>query len=290
MQELTGSYPAFSPAVRLERVVVDDGVGLAVAVAGDPAAPGLLLVPGFGGAKEDFADHVDALAVDHRVATFDHRGHGDSDHPADPAAYHLDRLGDDVRAVAAALGLHDLRLAGHSMGGMAVRRAVLADPGLAVALVFMDTSPGAPPGIDADLVHLGAEIARTHGMEALKQAQDELDILGSDAHRRVLADRPGFADYSADKWSRLSNVMWSTLAVELTTQPDQLEQLAAIEVPMLVLVGEEDVAFVGPSRAIAAAVPGARLVVIPDAGHSPQFENPAAWRIALTDFLTTLDP
>src|SRR6476646_6425225 len=121
------------------RVATDDGVGLATLVAGPVEAPGLLLVHGIGGAKEDFADHGDAFARDHRVVTFDHRGHGESDAPDDPSAYSLDRLAADTLAVVAATGLHDLRLVGHSMGGMVTRRAVLARPDLAAALVFMDT-------------------------------------------------------------------------------------------------------------------------------------------------------
>jgi 3-oxoadipate enol-lactonase len=82
------------------RVTVDDGVGLEVHAVGPDDAPGLLLVHGFGGAKEDFADHVGALAAHHRVVVFDHRGHGASDAPDDPAAYSLDRLAADTVAVA----------------------------------------------------------------------------------------------------------------------------------------------------------------------------------------------
>src|SRR3954470_6104974 len=140
------------------RVTVDDGVGLATVVAGSPEAPGLLLVHGFGGAKEDFADHLDALARDHRVVTFDHRGHGESDAPDDAAAYSLDRLAADTLAVADATGLHDLRLLGHSMGGMVTRRVALTRPERLAALVLMDTSAGPPPGLDPELVAFGAEI------------------------------------------------------------------------------------------------------------------------------------
>ena len=271
--------------MEVERVVVDDGVGLAVASVGDPAAPGLLLVPGFGGAKEDFADHVDALAATHRVVTFDHRGHGDSDQPADPTAYSLDRLAADTRFVAAALGLRDLRLLGHSMGGMVVRRVVLHGTGGLDAVVFMDTSAGVPPGIDVALVELGVEVVRTSGMATLRQIQDELDLMGSDAHRRVLDERDGFRDYMADRWRGLSPVMWSTLALEIASQPDQLEALRALDVPTLVIVGAQDAQFLAPCRAIAAAVPAARYAEIADAGHSPQFEQPDAWRAVLVDFL-----
>src|SRR4051795_6676174 len=110
------------------RVTTDDGVGLATVAVGDPAAPGLLLLHGIGGAKEDFADHLDALSASHRVVTFDHRGHGGSDKPDVEHAYSLDRLGLDIACVADACELHDLRILGHSMGGMAMRRFLVAQP------------------------------------------------------------------------------------------------------------------------------------------------------------------
>jgi 2-succinyl-6-hydroxy-2,4-cyclohexadiene-1-carboxylate synthase len=271
------------------RVTVDDGVGLAVETTGRDDAPGLLLVHGFGGAKEDFADHVPELARDHRVVVFDHRGHGASDAPADPAAYSIDRMAADTRFVADALGLRSLRLLGHSLGGMVTRRAALADPARYAALVFMDTSPGVPPGLDPELVAYGAEVALTHGMVELKRLADGLDVLGSAAYRRVLATRPGFADYVARKWASLSPVMWATLAREISLQPDETSRLAGLCVPSLVLVGEQDHTFLGPSRELAGALGGkTRLVVLPDAGHSPQFENPGAWHAAVRAFLDEL--
>jgi len=97
------------------RLTTDDGVGLATVAAGDPDAPGLLLLHGIGGAKEDFAHHLDALAAEHRVVTFDHRGHGESDKPDDPAAYSLDRMAVDTACVAAAYELRDLRIYGNAL-------------------------------------------------------------------------------------------------------------------------------------------------------------------------------
>jgi pimeloyl-ACP methyl ester carboxylesterase len=190
--------------------------------------------------------------------------------------------------VADAVGLRDLRLLGHSMGGMVARRVVLAHPDLVAALVFMDTSPGPPPGFDPELVAYGIEVVQTQGMAELKRVQDGLDILGSPAYERVLRERPGHREFAERKWQALSAVMWAKLAAEIVTQPDQLEELAAVRQPTLVIVGDEDQTFIAPSRAIAATVPGARLAVIPDAGHSPQFENPAAWYAALSAFLDSL--
>jgi pimeloyl-ACP methyl ester carboxylesterase len=67
-------------------------------------------------------------------------------------------------------------------------------------------------------------------------------------------------------------------------QPDQLDALAQVTCPTLVLVGEQDTPFLGVSKAMAETIPDATLIVVPDAGHSPQFENPPVWFDAVEGF------
>ena len=134
------------------RIVTDDGVGLEVVVQG--TGPALMLVHGFGGAKEDFSDQIDDLARDYQVIAPDLRGHGESDGPEIEAQYSLDRFAADLGVVADHLELASLGLLGHSMGGMIVRRFVLAAPQRVTALVLMDTSPGPVPGMDGDMIDL----------------------------------------------------------------------------------------------------------------------------------------
>jgi len=269
------------------RVVVDDGVGLEVVEQG--SGPTLLLVHGFGGAKEDFADQVAALAARYHVVTFDHRGHGESDGPSDASAYSLDRLAADTVAVADAVGAEQFRLLGHSMGGMIARRLVLAHPQRVEALVLMDTSPGPVPGIDGELLEMGAVIALNEGMPELKRIMDEFQPLGTPAYEKLMAERPGYREFNDRKWETLSPMMWATMGREIRDQPDQLAALAAVACPTLVIVGVQDEPFVDVSRAMADTIAGAELVVIPDAGHSPQFENPDAWLTALERFLARVD-
>ena len=96
-------------------------------------------------------------------------------------------------------------------------------------------------------------------------------------------------EFEARKWNDMSEIMWGTLAHELAHQGDDLPALAAtLRAPLLVLVGEQDEHFVIASHLTADAIPHAQLAVIPDAGHSPQTENAAAWIAALTGFLTSL--
>jgi pimeloyl-ACP methyl ester carboxylesterase len=117
---------------------------------------------------------------------------------------------------------------------------------------------------------------------------DWAGALNTPAYKRVLADRPGYTEFEARKWADLSEIMWGTIARELAYQPDDLAALAALAVPLLVLVGEQDEPFVLSARLIEAAIAHADVAIVPNAGHSPQFENPEAWIAALTGFLSAL--
>ncbi len=269
------------------RITTDDGVGLEVEVVG--SGPGLMMVHGHGGAKEDFADHVPTLARDHTVVIFDHRGHGASDKPDSRDAYSLDRLASDILQVADAVGLDTFRLLGHSMGGMAARKVVLRAPERVEAFIMMDTCPGPIPGFPVDLMEAGAEVALTRGKEGLAELFALAPHLETEAHQRAIEERAGYVEFMAKKFDDYSAVMWGAMAIDLAHQTDDLPALAAeLQVPLLILVGEQDKPFVIASRTTHDAVPASQLVVIPDAGHSPQFENPDAWIAALGAFLASL--
>src|SRR5439155_4157805 len=268
------------------RITTDDGVGLAVERAGD--GPGLLLVHGFGGAKEDFADHVPALARDHTVVVFDHRGHGASDKPADADAYSLARLATDVVEVADAVGLETFRLLGHSMGGMVARKVALGERDRIDALIMMDTSPGPVPGFDPSLMEAAAHVALDQGKAALKELLEMAPVLETPSYQRMLREWPDYQAFQERKFADLSAVMWGAMALALAHQGDDLPAMATLACPLLVLVGVEDEPFLIASKAMVSAIPAAQLVVIRDAGHSPQFENPTAWFEALSMFLSSL--
>ncbi len=268
------------------RIVTDDGVELEVTVRGE--GPALLLVHGFGGAKEDFFDQIDDLARDHQVLVPDLRGHGESDGPEDEARYSFDRFAADLVNILDHLGLESVRLLGHSMGGMVARRFVLANPHRVDALILMDTSPGPVPGMDGELIGLGVQIANEQGMDELKRVMDAFAPLGTAAYERTLQERPGYREFGDAKWETLSRSMYTKMLIEIRDQPDELAALAAVRCPTLVIVGIEDTPFLGVSEQVVETIPDAVLVVIPDAGHSPQFENGAVWLDTLRGFLAAL--
>jgi pimeloyl-ACP methyl ester carboxylesterase len=266
------------------RIETDDGVGLAVERLG--SGPPFLLLHGFTGAKEDFADHAARFAERFTVVTFDHRGHGASDRPDRVDAYSLERLAADALAVADALELDRFALLGHSMGGMVARRVVLTHPERVRSLVLLDTSPGRPPNIDRDEARFAAEVGLTEGMTVLRALLDDADTLGSEADKRVRRERPGYVEYAARKWANVVAEAYAGLVHSMFDQPDQLEEMRSIGCPTLVAAGEQDAQFVAAGRAMAEVIPDAQLAVVPDAGHAPQFENPDAYFATVDAFLS----
>jgi pimeloyl-ACP methyl ester carboxylesterase len=271
-----------------QRRVDAGGLSFAISEAGSGDRH-LLLVHGFTGAKEDFGEVLDRLADAgwHAVAP-DLRGHGSSDQPADEGAYDLERFADDVWALAEALGWDHFVLLGLSLGGMIAQIAALRDPGRLDGLVLMDTTHGPLEGIDAGDLELGVSIVREHGMAALEELQSTReDPLASPASLRLRAERPGWAEYERRKFLSSSAAMWVAVVSQMVSQVDRLDRLTTLppSLPVLVIVGEQDKAFLGPSERMAKAVPGARLAVVADAGHAPHFENTDAWWDALTAFL-----
>jgi pimeloyl-ACP methyl ester carboxylesterase len=270
------------------RTITVSGLDLALAEAGSGGRP-LLMVHGFCGAKEDFTEWLDKLSAEgwHAVA-YDQRGHGQSAHPVGEASFSLPLMADDALAVADALGWERFVLHGHSMGGMVAQLVALAAPERMAGLILMDTGHGRLTGFDPTLIELARQIVRDGGMAALVEAQRAAGPgpLDAPSHLRLCEERPGYRDFCDDKTRVASPEMWQAMIGEMLSQPDRRGALAGLTMPVLVVVGEQDQGFLGPSRAMAATMPDARLAVIPGGGHSPQFEAPGPWWDAVSAFLS----
>ena len=286
-------YPArMSTGELTVRRIAAGAVELAVLEAGAGGAP-LLLLHGFTGAKEDFAEALPGLAAGgwHAVAP-DLRGHGDSDAPPEESDYTLDSFAADVVALADALGWARFTLLGHSMGGMIAQVVAVGHPDRLHALVLMNTTHGPIGGVSLDVAELAADVARTQGLEVLHQLIESLGggPLASGPDERLKAERPGYAEYGKRKLLASSPAMYASMAPGMAEQADRLDALSSVDVPTLVIVGEHDKAMLRPSRRLAEAMPSARLAVVPDAAHSPQFESTDAWTTVLHQFLSDVQP
>lgn len=269
--------------------VVDLGeVALTIDEAGAGGRP-LLLVHGFTGSRRDFDMALGPLAaLGWHVVAPELRGHGSSSQPEGEAAYSFEEFATDVLTLADALGFDRFTLLGHSMGGMVAQVLALRAPERLEGLVLMDTAPGAVPGLDLELVESAGQLALAEGMDAVADLMADAPLLDSEPYRRAVEADPSYGERGDRQRRAAAPAMFAAMGRSLATAADRTEQLASLRVPTLVLVGDADEPFLEGSRRMAEAIPGARLAVLPHAGHSPQFEAHAAWWEALSGFLASL--
>ena len=258
--------------------------------AGQGGGRPLVLVHGFTGSRKDFAPCLSDLADLGRTLAPALRGHADAHHAGDRAAYTLDALAEDLVGWLDALEIERCDLLGHSMGGFVVQRLALAQPGRVASLVLMDTAGRGMGWMDAGLFDVGGKIAVERGMDAL---HDILRARAASDPSRTEADRRLEEEWGSERfwaWRRERFVgmdphALAPLGRAIVEHPDWLERLAAVRCPTLVMVGEHDTPFLEASRELADAIPGARHVVITDAGHQPQLESPRPWTRVLRQHL-----
>jgi len=279
-----------SVATHTRKVHLGD-VGLCISEAGDGGRP-VLLVHGFTADKGEVDEVLEPLAAAgwHAVAP-DLRGHGASDHPTDEAAYSFEIYAADILALADHLGWDRFALVGHSMGGAIAQLVALDHPDRLTGLVLAGTFHGPVKGVTTELVELGSWVVHSSGMAGLAEALASRRADNPEsaaAFERMQEARPDHAEQSARRLESTSPTMWLAMAPQFVAQADRLDRLRSIRVPTAVIVGELDGTMLDDCRAMAAAIPGASLIEIPDAGHVPQMENPEAWWAALSGFLASV--
>jgi 3-oxoadipate enol-lactonase len=256
-----------------------DGEEIAYDVRG--RGPAVLLLHAFPLDSSMWDAQVEALAATHRVVRFDARGFGAT--PADDAPpLAMERIADDGAALLDQLWVGKAVVHGCSMGGYAALAFARRHPRLLAGLVLQDTRAAADtPEARAGRATLAAKVlaeGSTAAAEALlprlvgETSHRERPELVAAVRERILASPP----------RSVANALHG-----LAGRADSRALLPMLAVPTLVLVGAEDV-LTPPdeARAMAAAIPGARLEVVPRAGHLANLENPDAVNAALRAFLS----
>jgi pimeloyl-ACP methyl ester carboxylesterase len=234
-----------------------DGASIHYEATGE--GPLVLLTHGFSSSADAFTRNIPAIvAAGFRVVTWDLRGHGATDAGDDPSAYTVPlALGDmaallDVEEAPAAI------LGGHSLGGYLSLSFRIAHPERVDALVLIDTGPGyrddtARAGWNRFVDRGARELAAVHGDAA--------------AARMMLTAEGILKQHDASV----------------------MESLPSIDVPTLVIVGENDEPFRGGSAYMAAKITDAQLIVIDGAGHSPNVTHREQFDAAVGKFLAGLE-
>ncbi|MCU0626085.1 MAG: alpha/beta hydrolase [Gemmatimonadaceae bacterium] len=274
-------------AVPTARLVAtsSDGTRLAVQTWGRDDAPAILLVHAWANSHLGWAPQlVGRLAREFRLVTFDWRGHGQSDHPLEPAAYAESRQwGDDVAAVIAAAGLVRPTLVGWSVGGIVVLDYLRAHGAGNVAAVHF-VAAGNTLGTERAAGHFGAAAAE-HAASAF--APDlRAQLLGVLRLQQALVHRDlPIEDFGELVMQAVASSPVARAAV-LSRIVDHEETLRGLTVPILLAHGTADgiITRIASDQAREYA-PHAALSLYDGAGHAPHLEDPDRFDDELAAFV-----
>jgi len=259
-------------------VTTPDGADLAVwDVPGKgPDAP-VVVLPHCWGCSHEVWLPVARRLVEHgyRVVLYDQRGHGKSSRGA--AALDLPTLADDLAAVLEATDVGHAVLAGHSMGGMTIMALATYRPEVlqarARAAVLVATAATSPTRPNARAAQMGRLVISSPALSrAMRLPNGHVFV------RNVFGNEPVRAHMNLTRqlFAGCEGGVRGDFLVSMSAM-NLLEGIATIAVPTTVVVGSRDrLTLPAKAEELVAAIPGSRLVTLPDRGHMLPLEDPDA--------------
>jgi pimeloyl-ACP methyl ester carboxylesterase len=214
-----------------------------------------------------------ALGDRYRVISWDMRGHGQTDSPDDPAQYSAALTVADMRALLQHCGVERAVVGGLSLGGYMSLAFYRAHPEMVRALVICDSGPG----------YRNAEARAAWNTRAHERAA-ELESRGLEA----LAGRSREMREAMGHHRSAQGLAHAARGMLAQQDSAVIDSLPSVRVPTLVIVGDRDQPFLAPCEYMTKKIPGARLEVIPEAGHSSNLDQPGIVNRVLASFLQSL--
>jgi 3-oxoadipate enol-lactonase len=244
---------------------------------GKEGAPWLVLSHSLACSVRMWDPQIAALKDGYRILAYDTRGHGSSEAPKGP--YTLEMLADDLKALLDALGVKDPHYCGLSMGGMIGQTFALKYPGVFRTLMLADTTSRYPAEA-WPLWQQRIAVAEEKGMQPLVQAT--LERWFTEDFRKSHPE-PVAAIAKLVASTPVAGYAGCCHAIPKINVTDRLKEIKA---PILVICGDKDP---GTPPAMAEEIhrnaPGSKLVMIPNAAHLSNLENPAAFTKAMQEFM-----
>jgi pimeloyl-ACP methyl ester carboxylesterase len=260
-----------------EQLKDGDAAGLWVESRG--SGPDVLLIAGLGDPVEAWEPQLEGLADRYRVTAFDNRGSGRTPLPEEPLT--PASMADDAAAVLGGLGIPSAHVVGFSMGGCIAQELALRHPDVVRSLVLI-SSYARPDALVRSIFDFWRWLPDgAPGDRAFYKAFFTW-VYTPRAHESGLVDE--VLD-EAMAFEHRQSVEGFRAQVDVCVAHDTAERLARITVPTLVISGEQDVLF--PPRfgeSIAAAIPNARLEVLPGEAHQPFQESPDDFNVRVDAF------
>ena len=248
----------------------------------------LVFVHEFAGDTQSWRPQMSFFGRRYRAIAFNARGYPPSEVPEDPAAYSQQQAADDIRGLLDALAIPRAHVCGLSMGGYATLHFGLTYPDRALSLVVAGAGYGS--GDREKFRQDSAVVVKqfAQGMETVA----EFYAKGPTRVQFMDKDPLGWAEFRAQL------AAGSALGHSLTMQGVQMkrpsvfelgDRMERLEVPTLIMTGDEDDPCLEPGIFMKRKIPAAGLVVLPKSGHAINLEEPDAFNRIVLDFVTAVD-
>ncbi len=262
-----------------------DGVRLYFEEAGSGTP--VVFVHEFGGTYRSWEPQMRHFARQHRCITFAARGYPPSEVPAEVDAYSQAQAAQDIVAVMDAAKIDRAHVVGLSMGGFATLHLGLQRPDRALSLVVAGTGYGAEKEFESYFRDVSLEVARQFELQGSKRFAQTYS-LGASRVQFQNKDPRGWREF-ADLLGEHSQVgAANTMRGVQARRPsiyDLATPLAAMWVPTLVMVGDEDDHCLQPGIFLKKTIPACGLVVMPKTGHTLNLEEPELFNRFVGDFI-----
>ena len=266
-------------------LTTDDGVRLHYEETG--AGTPIVFVHEFAGDGRSWESQVRHFARRYRCITYNARGYPPSDVPEDMERYSQQRARDDIRAVLDALKLGQAHIVGLSMGAFATLHFGMAYGPRALSLTVAGGAYGAHPAQHAKFQadsRANAEFIRREGMARFAATYGH----GPTRVQLQNKDPRGFAEYARQLAEHSMLGSANTMAGYQGRRPslyDFVAELKRMEVPTLLMLGDEEEPALEANLFLKRCIPTAGLAVLPYSGHAINLEEPALFNRLLEDFL-----
>jgi pimeloyl-ACP methyl ester carboxylesterase len=270
-------------------ITADDGVKLHVT--GTGTGTPVIFVHEFAGDERSWEPQVRYFSRRYRCITFNARGYPPSDVPEDGVAYSQGRAVNDIRDVMNGLGLERAHIVGLSMGGFATLHFGLTYPARALSLVIAGAGYGAEKHLEEAFRENSREMARQ--FEAL--GSEKFSYVYGYAASRIpflVKDPRGFEEFRRMLGEHSAKGSANTMRGVQAGRPsiyDLKDQLEQMQVPALVIAGDEDDHCLQPGLFMKSVIPACGLAILPKTGHTLNLEEPALFNWHVAEFLAQVE-
>jgi pimeloyl-ACP methyl ester carboxylesterase len=273
----------------MPHLTTDDGIKLYYEETGKGAP--VVFIHEFAGDFRSYEPQVRYFSKFYRCITYNARGYPPSDVPKDGERYSQERARDDVRSVLDALTIDKAHIVGLSMGGFAALHFGFTYPERCRSLVIAGCGYGAAPSERAKFTE-EAEMNAKRFEELTMTNAAEAYALGPTRVQYQNKDPRGwreFANQLAEHSSVGSALTMRGVQKRRPSLFDLVDKMRTITAPTLIMTGDEDWPCLEPGILMKKAIPTAGLVVMPNAGHTINLEEPALFNLYLSELFRAAD-